>query len=43
MEINFKKVHTVKDLTISAIVLIAGIGLFFVNKGLGVLIAVWAY
>ena len=40
MEINFKKVHTVKDLAISSLVLIAGIGLFFVNKGLGILIAV---
>ncbi|MCQ2156045.1 MAG: hypothetical protein MJY57_02435 [Bacteroidales bacterium] len=39
MEINFKKVHTAKDLTISTIVLLAGTGLFFVNKGLGVTIA----
>ena len=40
MEINFKKVHTGKDITISSITLLAGIGLFFVNKGLGVCIAV---
>ena len=37
MEIKFKSVHTAKDLTISAIILAAGIGLIFVNKGLGVL------
>ena len=35
MEIKLKKVHTPKDLIISAIVLAAGIGLYFVNKGLG--------
>ena len=40
MDINFKKVHTGKDLAISSIVLLAGIGLFFVNKGLGVCIAI---
>ena len=40
MEITFKKVHTVKDLAISTIVLLAGVGLFFVNKGLGITIAV---
>ena len=40
MEINFKKVHTGKDITISSITFLAGIGLFFVNKGLGVCIAV---
>lgn len=40
MEINFKKVHTGKDLAISTIVLLAGIVLFFVNKGLGICIAV---
>lgn len=39
MEIHFKKVHTVKDLAISAIVLAAGIGLCFVNAGLGFVIA----
>ncbi len=39
MEYNFKKVHTVKDLAISSIVLLAGAGLFFVNKGLGICIA----
>ena len=40
MEINFKKVHTAKDLAISTIILLAGIGLFFANKGLGIIIAV---
>ncbi|MCQ2171158.1 MAG: hypothetical protein MJZ17_00155 [Bacteroidales bacterium] len=40
MEINFKKVHTGKDLAISTIVLLAGAGLFFVNRGLGICIAV---
>jgi len=39
MEYNFKKVHTGKDLTISSIILIAGIGLFFVNKTAGICIA----
>ena len=36
MEYNFKKVHTGKDLAISTIVLLAGVGLFFVNKGVGI-------
>ena len=40
MEYNFKKVHTGKDLAISTIVLFAGIGLTFVNKGLGICVAV---
>ena len=40
MEINFKRVHTAKDLSISTVVLLAGFGLFFINKGLGVCIAV---
>ena len=39
MEIKLKKVHTAKDLIISAIVLAAGIGLYFVHVGLGVTIA----
>ena len=43
MEINFKKVHTVKDLAISTIVLLAGIGFFFVNKGLGITVAVCGF
>jgi len=38
MEIKLKKVHTAKDLAISAVILAAGIGLFFVNAGLGVVI-----
>ena len=40
MEIKFKSVHTVMDLFISALVLAAGIGLYFVNAGLGVVIGV---
>ena len=40
MEYSFKKVHTGKDLAISAITLLAGAGLFFVNKGLGIFIAI---
>ena len=39
MEIKLKKVHTFKDLVISAFVLAAGIGLYFVNAGLGVTVA----
>ena len=39
MEIKLKRVHTPKDLTISAIVVAAGIGLFFLNGGLGGVIA----
>ncbi len=39
MEIKLKKVHTAKDLVISAIVLAFGIGLYFVNAGLGVTVA----
>ena len=40
MEIIFKKVHTAKDLVISAIMVAAGIGLYFVNVGLGIFIGV---
>lgn len=40
MEIKLKKVHTVKDLVISAIVLVAGIGLYFLHAGLGITIIV---
>ena len=40
MEYNFKKVHTGKDLAISTIVLLTGVGLFFVNKGLGICIGI---
>ena len=35
MDIQLKKVHTGKDLAISGITLAAGIGLYFVNAGLG--------
>lgn len=40
MEIKLKKVHTAKDLIISATVLAAGIGLYFINAGLGGFIAI---
>lgn len=40
MEIKLRKVHTAKDLVISAIILGAGIGLYFWNAGLGITIAV---
>ena len=40
MEIKFKKVHTAKDLTISGLVFLAGIGLYFVKPELGIVIAV---
>lgn len=40
MEIKLKKVHSTKDLIISAIILAAGIGLCFVNAGLGGVIAI---
>ena len=40
MEIKLTKVHTTKDLIISAIVMAAGIGLYFINAGLGILLAV---
>ena len=40
MEYNFKRVHTGKDLAISTIVLLAGIGFFFVNKGLGIFLGI---
>ena len=39
MEIKFKKVHTVKDIVISAAIVLAGAGLFFVNAGLGIIVA----
>lgn len=39
MEIQFKSVHTGTDLVISAIILAAGVGLYFVNAALGVVIA----
>ena len=40
MEIKIKSVHTGKDLVISAIILAAGIGLFFVHEGLGGVIGI---
>lgn len=43
MEIQLKKVHTVKDLVISAIVLAAGTGLYFVNAGLGITTALCGF
>ena len=40
MEIKFKKVHTAKDLTLSSLLFAAGIGLYFINAGLGTVTAV---
>ena len=40
MENNIKRVHTGKDLAISSMILVLGIGLYFVNAGLGIVIAV---
>lgn len=40
MEFKFKKVHTAKDLIISILVIAAGVGLYFVNEGLGGVIGV---
>ena len=40
MEIKLKKVHTAKDLLISAFILAAGIGLYFFHAGLGAVIAI---
>lgn len=42
MKTNFKKVHTAKDLIISSIVLLAGVGTFFIEKGLGTCLVVCA-
>ena len=42
MEMKFNKVHTNKDITISTVVLLAGAGLFFISKALGIFIAVCA-
>ena len=40
MDIIFKKVHTLKDLSLSAAIILSGIGLYFLNAGLGILIGV---
>ena len=40
MEIKFKKVHTIRDLIISGLILLAGVGLYFVKIELGIVIAV---
>lgn len=39
MENKIIKTHTTKDLLISSAIIIAGIGLFFANKALGIVIA----
>ncbi len=39
MEYNFKKTHIGKDLAVSVILIIAGAGCFFLNKGIGIMIA----
>ncbi|MGM9780643.1 MAG: hypothetical protein ACI3Y7_02190 [Candidatus Cryptobacteroides sp.] len=40
MDIIFKKVHTLKDLALSVAITLSGIGLYFLNAGLGILIGV---
>ena len=42
MTYNFDKVHTVKDLTISIIILGLGAGLYFLNGGLGIALLIAA-
>ncbi|MBQ7549980.1 MAG: hypothetical protein IJT04_00440 [Bacteroidales bacterium] len=39
MENNFKKVHAPVDLVISSVILLVGIGLFFVNQWGGIVVA----
>lgn len=39
MEYNFKKIHTGKDLALSFGLIVSGAGLFFLNKGLGITVA----
>lgn len=39
MQNNFVKIHTKKDLLLSVVFIIAGIGLFFINKVAGIAIA----
>ena len=39
METNFKSVHTPKDIIISTVVILAGIGSYFLNPALGVTLA----
>ena len=39
MQNNFVKIHTKKDLLLSVVIIIAGIGLFFINKVAGIAIA----
>ena len=41
MEIKIKKVHTGRDLAISAIIVLAGVGICFVHTGLGALVVIW--
>lgn len=40
MTYNFVKVHTAKDLLISIIILGFGAGLFFIHKGLGIMLVI---
>ena len=42
MEKNFRRVHTLNNIIITAVIAVAGIGLFFVNAGLGIALAVVA-
>ncbi len=36
MEKNFRRVHTLTNIIVSAVFAVAGIGLFFINAGLGI-------
>lgn len=42
MDIKLKRVHTISDLSISTALLVAGVGLFFLNSYLGVFVGVSA-
>ena len=42
MEKNFKRVHTSTNIIVTAVIAVAGIGLFFVNAGLGAALIVMA-
>jgi hypothetical protein len=42
MEKNFRRVHTLNNIIITAVIAVAGIGLYFVNPGLGISLVVVA-
>ena len=43
MDNKINKVHTIMDLCISGVFIVAGIGLFFVNKGVGALLFICGF